>query len=157
MHALFFYKQRFFLELSFECCLTHSFSMYPFSIPWKHQKILRFSDVFKEVEKSCIGKEWVKCCLLHIDMILHRCVIFCIFLSMFTSRSINYKIYFSLSFSFSLPLIIESHLNFPTCLFGPFCQKFSHRELLSFCLIFCQFQPGVTNKRVSYRKSVYLI
>ena len=26
--------------------LTHSFSMHPFSIPWKHQKTFPFSDVF---------------------------------------------------------------------------------------------------------------
>ena len=26
--------------------LTHSFPMHPFSNPWKHQKIVRFSDVF---------------------------------------------------------------------------------------------------------------
>ena len=27
--------------------LTHSFPMHPFSTPWKHQKTIRFSDVFK--------------------------------------------------------------------------------------------------------------
>ena len=27
--------------------LTHSFPMYPFSTPWKHQKTLWFSDVFR--------------------------------------------------------------------------------------------------------------
>ena len=27
--------------------LTHSFPMHPFSTPWKHQKTLRFSDVFR--------------------------------------------------------------------------------------------------------------
>ena len=32
------------------------------------------------------------------------------------------------------------------------CQKFSLRILLSICLIFCQFQPGVANKSVAYRK-----
>ena len=28
--------------------LTHYFPMHPFSNPWKHQKTVRFSDVFKE-------------------------------------------------------------------------------------------------------------
>ena len=33
---------------------------------------------------------------------------------------------------------------------------FSLRVLLSICLIFCQFQPGVAYKSVSSKKSVYL-
>ena len=32
------------------------------------------------------------------------------------------------------------------------CQKFSLRVLLSFCLIFCKFQPGVAYKSVAYKK-----
>ena len=37
-------------------------------------------------------------------------------------------------------------------------QKFSLRVLLSICLIFCQFQPGVANKSVAYkRKRVFTI
>ena len=40
--------------------LTHLFPMHPFSKPWKHQKTLRFSDVFRGAEKGCIGKKWVK-------------------------------------------------------------------------------------------------
>ena len=40
--------------------LTHSFLMYPFSTPWKHQKTLRFFLCFQGVEKACIGNEWVK-------------------------------------------------------------------------------------------------
>ena len=34
--------------------------MLPFSTPWKHQKTLRFSDVFRGAEKGCIRNEWVK-------------------------------------------------------------------------------------------------
>ena len=41
--------------------------MHPFSTPWKHQKSLRFFGCFKEVEKGCIGNEWVKSGLL-VDM-----------------------------------------------------------------------------------------
>ena len=34
------------------------------------------------------------------------------------------------------------------------CQKFNLRVLLSFCLFFCQFQPGVAYKIVAYKKSI---
>ena len=34
--------------------LTHSFPMHPFSIPWKHQRIARFSDVFREYRKGAL-------------------------------------------------------------------------------------------------------
>ena len=35
-------------------------------------------------------------------------------------------------------------------------QKFSLRVLLTFCLIFRQFQPGVAYKSVAYKKSMYI-
>ena len=31
----------------------------PFHTPWKHQKTVRFSDVFRGVEKGYIGSEWI--------------------------------------------------------------------------------------------------
>ena len=34
--------------------------MQPFSTPWKYQKIVRFSDVLRGIEKGCIGNEWIK-------------------------------------------------------------------------------------------------
>ena len=34
-------------------------------------------------------------------------------------------------------------------------QKLSSRVLLSFCLIFCQFQPGVASKSSTHKKGVY--
>ena len=40
--------------------LTHLFPVNPFSTPWKHQKTVRFSDVFRGVEKGCIRSEWIK-------------------------------------------------------------------------------------------------
>ena len=43
-----------------EAELTHSFPMHSFSTPWKHQKTVKFSDVFRGVEKGCIGNERVK-------------------------------------------------------------------------------------------------
>ena len=40
---------------SFQCyILTHSFPMHPFSTPKKHQKIIRFSDVFGEQRKGAL-------------------------------------------------------------------------------------------------------
>ena len=35
--------------------LTHSFPMHLFSTTWKHQKFLRFSDVFRGQRKSALG------------------------------------------------------------------------------------------------------
>ena len=35
--------------------LTHLFRMHPFSTPWKHQKTLRFSDVFRGKRKDALG------------------------------------------------------------------------------------------------------
>ena len=34
--------------------LTHSFPVHPFSTPWKHQKTLRFSDVFRGQRKGAL-------------------------------------------------------------------------------------------------------
>ena len=44
----------------FQCYpfLTHLFLMHPFSAPWKHQKTVRFSDIFRDRE-GCIGNKWV--------------------------------------------------------------------------------------------------
>ena len=35
--------------------LTHSFPMHPFSSPWKHQKTVKFSDVFRGKRKGALG------------------------------------------------------------------------------------------------------
>ena len=40
--------------------INHLFPILPFPTPWKHQKALRFSDVFRGVKKGCIGNKWVK-------------------------------------------------------------------------------------------------
>ena len=39
--------------------LTHLLPMDPFSTPRKHQKTLRFSDIFRGVEKGCTGNKLV--------------------------------------------------------------------------------------------------
>ena len=40
--------------------LTHMFPIHPFCTLWKHKKSLRFSDVFKGLEKGCIVNKWFK-------------------------------------------------------------------------------------------------
>ena len=42
--------------------LTHLFPIHPFSTPWKHQKNVRFSNVFRgwREERGCIGNKCVK-------------------------------------------------------------------------------------------------
>ena len=42
-------------------CITHLFPMHPFSTPWKPQKTVRFSDVFREQRKRALetnGLTW---------------------------------------------------------------------------------------------------
>ena len=45
---------------------THLFPMNPFYTPGKHRKAAKFSDVFRGLEKGCIGNKWVK----HADVFL---------------------------------------------------------------------------------------
>ena len=42
------------------CSLTHLFPMHTFSIPWKHQKTLRW--------KGCVGNKWVNIYTTEIDI-----------------------------------------------------------------------------------------
>ena len=93
-----------------------------------------------------------KCCLLH--KVLPKHSVFCIFISMCISRSICFLFLWSvfpLSFSFllQLPNLIETG---KLAFFGHFYLKFSLSMLLSFFLIFGQFQPGVAYKSVAYEK-----
>ena len=41
--------------------LIHSFPMHRFSTSWKHQKTVRFSDVFKGWRKGALGTSGLKC------------------------------------------------------------------------------------------------
>ena len=75
----------------------------------------------------------LKCCLLHIDIVVPRHVIFCVSMSISPS-------YLCYQFGITIFIFITSshiisfkqtHLFF----FGHFCQNFSLRVLLSFCLI----------------------
>ena len=42
-------------KISTKVILTHSFPMDPLSIPWKHQKTLKISDVFRRYRKGALG------------------------------------------------------------------------------------------------------
>lgn len=71
----------------------------------EHEKLLHIvfyrQNIFSTQGHCCSTFQWIephsllKCCLLHVNMILLRHYIFCI-----TSRSIDYIIYFLLSFFF---------------------------------------------------------
>ena len=69
-----------------------------------------------------------------------------------TSRSINYMIYLSSSFSFWLQLIIIISSKSHTCLFGHFGKSLASECCFSFCLIFSHFQTGVAYKSIAYKR-----
>ena len=64
-----------------------------------------------------------------------------------------YVIYYHLHFHYNSELIIYS-LKSANLFFGHFELKFSLKMLLSFSLIFYQFEPGVTYKSIAYKKRV---
>ena len=98
-----------------------------------------------------------KCCLIHIDVLLgqflylvylclpmglslpYPCASFCIFV--FISITIN-------------PIILLRQTNFFLLILYSCSQKFSLSMLLSFSLIFSQFQPGVVYESVTYIKTI---
>ena len=45
----------YYVELFLKIPLTHSFPMHPFPTPWKHQKTLWFTDVFRGWRKCALG------------------------------------------------------------------------------------------------------
>ena len=96
------------------------------------------------------------CCLLHRDIALPRHAVFSLFVS-----CLRLGLYISyLCHHLTIIIFIFIKLNhtisvIQTNLFlGHICQKFSLRVLLSSCLIFCQFQPGIAYKSVAYKNSV---
>ena len=95
----------------------------------------------------------LKCCLLHTHMTLPRYVVFCIFVSMLTFRSINCTIYLSIWFSLSLQLSYNLIKTATLFYLDIFCQKFSFTVVLRFCLFFCKFQFGIAYKSVTYKKA----
>ena len=97
-------------------------------------------------------------CLLHRDIVLPRNTIFSIFsLCLHLGLYMSYLcdlfyiiIFISITINNIISLLDIDKLVSWTCL----PQKFSLRVLLSFCIIFCQFPPGVAYKSVTYTKSV---
>ena len=105
----------------------------------------------------------LKCCLLHIDIVLQREPIFSVFVSMSTSWSYFsiYEIHFAVIIFIFVAMnqvILLIQANF---FFEHVCQKFSLRLLLSFflnfCLNFCQFQPGVACHACLHYSSVLIL
>ena len=97
----------------------------------------------------------LKCCLLHRDIVLPVHAIFSIFVSIVYVLVYIVLIYVICFVIIIFIFIITNHIISviqPNLFFGHVCQKFSLRVLLSFCLNFCQFQPGVTYKSVAYKK-----
>ena len=97
----------------------------------------------------------LKCCLLQYRHDLtETCYIFyiCLYVWVLVYLYIIYVIcFFIIIFIFIIINLLIS-LTQKNLFFGHVRQKFSLRVLLSFCLIFCQFQPGVVYKSVSYKK-----
>ena len=98
-------------------------------------------------------------CLLHKGAVLPRHAIFCtlvfvcLHLILFVSNlcdllSITILIFFTSNHIISLK---QTNL-----VFGHFDLKFSLRVLLSFCLIFCQFEPGFPYKMLLIKKCIAL-
>ena len=103
----------------------------------------------------------LRCCLLNITIIMLRHVLYLVYVypcfGLVLSMSYLCKLFFILSLIFII--IMQSE----TLVFSTFNtnrekriifkqQKFSLRLLLSLCLIFRQFQPGVAYKSVAYKK-----
>ena len=80
--------------------------MYPFCIPWKHQKTLRIQGV----EKGCIGNEWVKGVLKYVFSLFYlEIAVMCDLVQIWTTVSI-------------LIMLNRKYVN-PECLQFPSYQK----------------------------------
>ena len=105
----------------------------------------------------------LKCCLsvtYYIEIVSYQDKLYFLYLSL----CLRLGLYMSyLCNLFVIIIFIYVTINHITSLiqtnlfFEHVCQKFSLRVLLSFCLIFIQFQSGVAYKSVAYKKSVYLL
>ena len=110
------------------------------------------SKAFFSTQTLLLNLLWNEPQKLLIDMILLRHAIFCIFVFMCTSRSI--KIIWSFIMIFSCIEINHIISLKQPHLFTHFCQTFSLRVLLSFWLIFDNFNLALL-KCCLYKKSVY--
>ena len=99
----------------------------------------------------------LKCCLLHRglcllyyqDKIMFHSYVLYICLYVLVYSCLNHVICFFITIDHMISLT-QKNLLFV-------CQKFSLRALLSFYLIFCQFQPGVAYKSVAYKKKLVYV
>ena len=147
--ALFFYKQRSFSTQPM-CCLTFS---------WTGLQML------------------LRCCLMHITIIIQKYILYLVYLYPCLDIGLFMLYLWDLHFIFNLicTLINPITLFKQMCLFfvdtfyrtSPYFRritwmkkainfqiaKVQPRVLLSFCLIFCQFQPGLAYKSVVYKKA----
>ena len=69
--------------------LTYLFPIQPFSTLVRHQKILLFSDVFRGVEKGCIGNKWVQNPVIKIIIIMTMIIIIVIIIILITFVHLN--------------------------------------------------------------------
>ena len=97
----------------------------------------------------------LKCCLLQYRHDLtETCYIFyiCLYVWFLNYLSLIYVICFFIIIFIFITFNYIISLRQKDLFFGHVCQKFSLSVLLSFCLIFCQFQPGGGYKSVAYKK-----
>ena len=104
----------------------------------------------------------IKCCLSvaysNIEMILPRHAIFfiCLCVYVLIYLCLIYVIYFFIIIFIFITINCIISLRHKNLFFGHACQKFSLKVLLSFFLVFCQYQPGVAYKSVAYiKKNAY--
>ena len=88
-----------------------------------------------------------------IDALSYQDTLYFLHLSMCLRLGLVYVNYFAIIIFVTINHITS--LNQKNLFFGNVCQKFSLRVLLSFCLNFCQFQPGVAYKSVAYKSVAY--
>ena len=102
---------------------------------------------------------FLKCCLLHKDIVLPRHAIFSIFISVSMSWSIYILFMWSilpLSFSFSLQLTINSHWYRQTCFLDMFVKISASRQCLVFAYFFANFSLALLIKVLLIKKQVML-
>ena len=105
----------------------------------------------------------VNCCLSvayyieamsYLELQYFACLSLCLCLGLFISYLCNILFIIIFIFITVNHIISLTQINL---VFGHVNQNFSLRVLLSFCLFFCQFQPGVAYKSVAYKKSIYTL
>ena len=95
-------------------------------------------------QRYCLTK---RCYVLNICLYVY--VLFCLCLI--------YVIYFFIIIFFFITIKHVISLTLKNLFGGHVCQKLNLRVLLRFCLIFCQFQPGVAYKSVAYKKACIMV